>query len=63
MVINTRHVMFTGKKWKQKVYRHHTGYDKVTDILLLVLEVIAPCYVFGVIARAGCLYRFTFRIF
>ncbi|XP_062507101.1 large ribosomal subunit protein uL13-like [Corticium candelabrum] len=26
VVINTRHVMFTGKKWKQKVYRHHTGY-------------------------------------
>ena len=26
VVINTKKVVFTGKKWDQKVYRHHTGY-------------------------------------
>ena len=25
MVINTKDVVFTGKKWNQKLYRHHTG--------------------------------------
>ena len=26
VVTNTRHVTFTGNKWDQKLYRHHTGY-------------------------------------
>lgn len=26
VVINTAHVVFTGNKWNQKLYRHHTGY-------------------------------------
>ena len=25
VVINTRHVVFTGNKWDKKLYRHHTG--------------------------------------
>lgn len=25
VVVNGRHVHFTGKKWEQKVYRWHTG--------------------------------------
>ena len=25
VVKNARHVEFTGKKWDQKLYRHHTG--------------------------------------
>lgn len=25
VVKNAQHVVFTGKKWKQKLYRHHTG--------------------------------------
>ena len=25
VVKNARHIVFTGKKWKQKLYRHHTG--------------------------------------
>ena len=25
VVINTKDVVFTGKKWDQKLYRHHTG--------------------------------------
>ena len=25
IVKNAEHVVFTGKKWKQKLYRHHTG--------------------------------------
>lgn len=25
IVKNAQHVVFTGKKWKQKLYRHHTG--------------------------------------
>ena len=25
VVINTAHVVFTGNKWNQKLYRHHTG--------------------------------------
>lgn len=25
VVSNARHVEFTGKKWEQKLYRHHTG--------------------------------------
>lgn len=27
VVTNARHVEFTGKKWDQKLYRWHTGYD------------------------------------
>lgn len=26
VVKNAQHVVFTGKKWKDKLYRHHTGY-------------------------------------
>ena len=26
VVINTRHIILTGSKWKKKLYRHHTGY-------------------------------------
>lgn len=26
VVINTRHIILTGSKWKRKLYRHHTGY-------------------------------------
>ncbi|XP_065916718.1 large ribosomal subunit protein uL13m-like isoform X2 [Dysidea avara] len=26
ILTNTRHVAFTGNKWKDKLYRHHTGY-------------------------------------
>ena len=26
VVINARHVVFTGKKWEQKLYRWHSGY-------------------------------------
>ncbi|KAA6424611.1 MAG: mitochondrial ribosomal L13 [Trebouxia sp. A1-2] len=26
VVKNAQHVVFTGKKWKQKLYRHHTGF-------------------------------------
>lgn len=26
VVINTKKVVFTGSKWNQKLYRHHTGY-------------------------------------
>lgn len=26
VVINTRHIALTGSKWKNKLYRHHTGY-------------------------------------
>lgn len=26
IVTNAEHVVFTGKKWKQKLYRHHTGW-------------------------------------
>lgn len=26
VVINTKKVVFTGRKWDQKLYRHHTGY-------------------------------------
>ena len=25
VVINTRHLVFTGNKWDKKLYRHHTG--------------------------------------
>ena len=25
VLTNTQHVMFTGKKWTDKLYRHHTG--------------------------------------
>lgn len=25
VVVNTRDIVFTGKKWDRKVYRHHTG--------------------------------------
>ena len=25
VVKNAQHIVFTGKKWKQKLYRHHTG--------------------------------------
>ena len=25
ILTNTRHVAFTGNKWKDKLYRHHTG--------------------------------------
>ena len=25
VVKNAQHVVFTGKKWKDKLYRHHTG--------------------------------------
>lgn len=26
VIINTKDVVFTGKKWNDKLYRHHTGY-------------------------------------
>ena len=26
VVINTRHIVLSGTKWKNKLYRHHTGY-------------------------------------
>ena len=26
VVVNADRLVFTGKKWKQKLYRHHTGY-------------------------------------
>lgn len=26
VIVNAEHVDFSGKKWKQKLYRHHTGY-------------------------------------
>ncbi len=26
VVINTRKIVFTGRKWDNKIYRHHTGY-------------------------------------
>jgi large subunit ribosomal protein L13 len=32
VLVNTRHVVFTGKKWKQKIYRHHTGYPGLKEI-------------------------------
>ncbi|XP_065918682.1 large ribosomal subunit protein uL13m-like [Dysidea avara] len=27
ILTNTRHVVFTGNKWKDKLYRHHTGWS------------------------------------
>ena len=32
VVKNAKHVVFTGKKWKQKLYRHHTGSGHILDI-------------------------------
>eukprot|EP00695_Tsukubamonas_globosa_P000095 TRINITY_DN1077_c0_g1_i2.p1 TRINITY_DN1077_c0_g1~~TRINITY_DN1077_c0_g1_i2.p1 ORF type:complete len:204 (+),score=34.27 TRINITY_DN1077_c0_g1_i2:88-699(+) len=26
VIVNARHVVLTGRKWDQKLYRHHTGY-------------------------------------
>jgi large subunit ribosomal protein L13 len=31
VVINSRHVEFTGKKWQQKFYRWHTGYPGIQE--------------------------------
>ncbi|XP_036037771.1 39S ribosomal protein L13, mitochondrial-like [Onychomys torridus] len=41
VIINTRHIAFSGNKWEQKVYSSHTGYpdeDIPEDILKNLVE-------------------------
>jgi large subunit ribosomal protein L13 len=43
VVTNTRHLAFSGNKWNQKLYRHHTGYPGgLKEVLAKELHAKSP---------------------
>lgn len=37
VIINSRHISLLGREWKFRVYMHHTGYNKVNQLCILVM--------------------------
>ncbi|EDV23210.1 uncharacterized protein TRIADDRAFT_58258 [Trichoplax adhaerens] len=69
VIVNTQDVVFTGKKWNDKLYRHHTGYPgglkeiKAKDLHAKDPREVLRKAIYGMLAKNNLRYTFMRRLY